>query len=80
MNEVKTYLLQIFEEKSPELSIRRDWEVMIAKGSDGLYFGKAKCPALGANADSYPWIETKTSDLERAAEFMKGYCEQRTKS
>jgi hypothetical protein len=75
MNEIKSYLLQLDEEKYPGSIYRWDWEIKLAIGADGNYFGKAKCH-MHSNADSYPWVETKMSDFEEALEFMRKYCER----
>lgn len=77
MNEIKNYLLQISKTNFTGITERTDWEIKLALGQDGNYYGKAKTHK-GMSADNYPWINTETSSFGEAIEFMKKHCERNT--
>lgn len=78
MDGVKIFFLQLEDDVYPPPQNRWDWEIYLAVGKNGYYYGKSKCNNLNVNSDLYPWLETKTKDIDQALTYMKQYCERRT--
>lgn len=72
MNEIKSFLFQSIKVVYYGYNQRWDWEIKLAIGDDGNYYGIASCSYRMYN--NYPWIPTETSDLEEALEIMRKHC------
>ncbi|MED4754591.1 hypothetical protein [Brevibacillus choshinensis] len=78
MNEIKSFFVQTFDNPHPGVTYTWDWEVKLAKREDGKYLGFAQ-EAKRPHSHTQGWIETKTDNLNEAFEFMKLFCENKTR-
>ncbi|KGP80094.1 MULTISPECIES: hypothetical protein [unclassified Paenibacillus] len=80
MNEAKVFLYQVESDSQYNASERFDWEVTIALGASGNYFGKINGHGnVGLSGDNYPWTDTKVTDLEAAKAFMIKECDRKSR-
>jgi hypothetical protein len=77
MNEIRSFLIQVYSKPNPNITYRSDWEVKLAKGNDGKYYGYAQ-ETQRAHKRTHGWIATDEEDIQKAYEKMKQFCERNT--
>lgn len=74
MNEIRQYFYQITKEDVLGRAMVFNWEVMVALGDDGYYYGRIAGGTLSTNFP-YPWSSTNETNLEPALEHLKTVCD-----